>query len=240
MPPHPRLRRRTRPCSKARWSVPGGRVISELPAPGVPSPLGRIELDALEVVLVYQLLELLESLHALARVEGAVEDELVRVLLLQHRVLLSGVEAVGEEFGQVRRLEDRNVHVARFEEVVYHVLFGVLVVLLLRPDPFFGAQVLVVVVEAIDEALAVLVAVLGAGIPVVDVPIHHEILLAVFLVQSALLLFPHHDTPPSSSRTYRPILRSPVSRKTNLEHKGNGPAASDHRLCGSWSHLLPV
>src|SRR5215216_990097 len=226
MPPHPRLRRRTRPCSKARWSVPGGRGIRELPAPGVSLPLGRIELDALEVILVYQLLELLEALHTLARVEGAIEDELVRVLLLQNRVLLSGVEAVGEEFGQVGRLEDRNVHVARLEEVVHHVLFGVLVVLLLRPDPFLGAQVLVVVVEAVDESLPVLVAVLGAGIPVVDVPIHHEILLAVFLVQSALLLFPHHDTPPSSSRTYRPILRSPVSRKTYLEHKGNGPARS--------------
>src|SRR5215216_2175215 len=214
MPPHPRLRRRTRPCSKARWSVPCGRVIRELPAPGVPLPLGRIELDALEVVLVYQLLELLESLHALARVEGAVEDELVRVLLLQNRVLLSGVKAVGEEFGQVRRLEDRNVHVARLEEVVHHVLFRVLVVLLLRPDPFFGAQVLVVVVEAVDESLAVLVAVLGAGIPVVDMPIHHEILLAVFLVQSALLLFPHQDTPASGPWTYRLILRFLASSKT--------------------------
>src|ERR687890_805360 len=163
-----------------------------------------------------------ESLFTLARVEGAVEDELVRVLLLQDRVLRSGVKAVGEEFGQVGRLEDRNVYVARFEEVVHHVLFGVLVVLLLRPDPFLGAQVLVVVVEAIDESLAVLVAVLGAGIPEVDVPIHHEILLAVFLVQSALLLFfPHHDPPSSSSRTYRPILRSPISRKASFEHKGN-------------------
>src|SRR5918993_1038041 len=163
--------------------VLGGRGIRELPALGVTLPLGRIELDALEIVLVYQLLELPESLLSLARVEGAVEDELVRVLLLQDRVLFSGVEAVGEEFGQVGRLEDRNVNVARLEEIVHHILFRVLVVLLLRPDPLLWAQVLVVVVEAVDEPLAVLVAVLGAGIPVMDVPVYHEILLSIFLVQ---------------------------------------------------------
>src|SRR5215217_4151782 len=229
MLPHPRLRHRTRPCSMARWSGPCGRGCSSpraphifpstwwprirlAPAPGVSLPLGCIELDALEVVLVYQLLELLESLHALTRVEGAVEDEFVRILLLQDRVLRSGVEAVGEEFGQVGRLEDRHVHISRLEEVVHHVLFRVLVVLLLRPYPFLRAQVLVVVVEAVDEPHAVLVAVLRACIPVVDVPIHHEVLLAVFFVQSVLLLFPLHDTLASGSRTYRLFFRSPLKQ----------------------------
>src|SRR5215208_2743241 len=38
---------------------------------------------------------------------------------------------------------------------------------------------------------------------------------------------------PSSSRTYRPIVCYPVSRKTPLEDEGNGPAGLDQRSCGS-------
>ena len=52
------------------------------------------------------------------------------------------LKPLGKKSSQIGRLEDRNVHVADLEEVVHHVLFGVLLVLLLRPELFLGAQVL--------------------------------------------------------------------------------------------------
>jgi hypothetical protein len=75
---------------------------------------------------------------------------------------------------------------------VHHVRFGVLGELLLVPQVILGAQRAVVPVETVDEHLAVLVAVIGARIPEVDVTVHHKILLAIFLVQK--ISFPTNYT----------------------------------------------
>src|SRR2546427_132050 len=86
-----------------------------------------------------------------AGLEGPVEDEPVRVPVLEHGVLLGGVEAVVVEVEEVGRLEDGLVDVALLEEVADHGGLVVLLVLGLRPDPLRRAQVLVVGVEAVDE-----------------------------------------------------------------------------------------
>src|SRR5918999_468423 len=181
--------------------------IGERPALRVSPPFRRIELDALAAVAVDLLLEFLEALATLAGIEGGVQDELVWVLLRQRRVLLGGVETVLVPLLEVGGEEDRLVYVPVLEEVLHHSLFRVLLELLHRPVVLFRTE-LVVAVEALDPTLRVLLLaldpVLWRCIPEVDVPIHHEILLAVFLVQSALLLFPLHDTLASGSRTYRP------------------------------------
>src|SRR5215218_6559987 len=76
---------------------------------------------------------------------------------------------------------------------MHHVLFGVFLELLQRPEVLFGAQGAVVAVEAVDPAMTILFVpiVLWARVPEVGVGLHHEILLAVFLVQRNLLLSLH-------------------------------------------------
>jgi hypothetical protein len=80
------------------------------------------------------------------------------------------------------------IDVPDLEEVVHQVLLGVLRELLLeRPEVLLRAQVAVVVVEALDEALAEPVAVLGPRVPEGDVRVDDEVLLAVLLVHGLLL-----------------------------------------------------
>src|ERR671910_3860942 len=55
----------------------------------------------------------------------------------------------------------------------------------------------------------------------------------------ALSSFSRTGMRPHQARTHRPIFCSPDSSKSCLEDKGIGPAESHHRLCGSWSYLLP-
>lgn len=93
-------------------------------------------------------------------------------------VLLGRVEAAGEEIGQVGGLEDRLVDVSLVEQVMNERVRAIVLELLERPLPFLGAEVGVVVVEALDEALAVLVAVVGTRGPVVDVGIDDEVTVA--------------------------------------------------------------
>src|SRR6185295_9827365 len=125
------------------------------------------------------LLELGEPPLPVARVPGAVEDEAVRVALLELRVPGRRVEALLEEVQEVRRLEDRDVDVALDEEVLEQVLLAVLLVLLPRPDVLGRREPGVVVVEAGDPALAVVVLlVLRAAVPPVDVPVDDEVLVA--------------------------------------------------------------
>jgi hypothetical protein len=78
---------------------------------------------------------------------------------------------------------------------VHQVFFGVLLELVLGPEVLLRAQGAVIAVEAVDELLAVnVLLILRASVPVVDVPVHHKILLAIFLVQGDSLLSQHRDT----------------------------------------------
>src|SRR5438034_11282461 len=86
--------------------------ILERPAARAPVPLGRVELDALEVVALGILLELLQARLALARIPAAVGDQPVRILLDERRVPLQRVETLAVPLLQRRRLEDADVHVA--------------------------------------------------------------------------------------------------------------------------------
>src|SRR2546429_5561987 len=97
--------------------------VGQLPPLRVSLPLGRVELDGLEVVALRLLLEAPETLLAIARVPAAVEDELVRVFLGEHRVPLDGVEAFAVPLLQIGGQEYRLVDVADLEEVAHHVLF---------------------------------------------------------------------------------------------------------------------
>src|SRR5215203_1641844 len=71
-----------------------GPVIVQLPALRVLVPLGGVELYTLEAKSLVLILEFSKALLAQPRLERAVEDELVRILLRQHRVLGRGVEPV--------------------------------------------------------------------------------------------------------------------------------------------------
>src|SRR3954447_14789338 len=162
-----------------------GRLVGQLPAARALVPLGRVELDALDAVLLVVGLELLEPRRALARVEAAVEDQTVAEALLGHRVLLDGVEALRVPLLQVRRLEDRHVDVALGEDVLLEVVERVLLEVLQRPVRLRRAEALVGV-EALDPALRVLLGarlpVLGARVPEVEMAVEDEVLLAVLLV----------------------------------------------------------
>ena len=103
--------------------------------------------------------------------------------------MLRRIEAFVVEVLQIGGQEEPDIDVAIFEEVFHKILFAIFAVLLERPDVFLRAEGTVVVVEAPDPALAVLVApVLRACIPPMHVAVNHKILLAV--------LFVHH--PPCS------------------------------------------
>ena len=65
-----------------------GVGIGELPALGVAVPFGRVELHALDVVGLLQEVDVFQRLLAVARIEGAVDDEAVRIAL-RHSALRS-------------------------------------------------------------------------------------------------------------------------------------------------------
>jgi len=99
-------------------------LIVQAPTARALIPLSCVELDALHVVLLGVLLELLEPRLALAGIEAAVDDQPARVLRCQLAVLLRRVEAVGVPLLEIRRLEDRVVDVALLEHVALEVLRG--------------------------------------------------------------------------------------------------------------------
>jgi len=107
------------------------------------------------------------------------------VLLPHERVPLGGVEALLVPLLQVRRLEDRHVHVAVLEDVLHEVVLGVLLEVLDRPVGRGRAKALVCV-EALDPALGILLGtrhpVVRSRVPVMHVAIDHEVLLAVVFV----------------------------------------------------------
>src|SRR5882757_8317580 len=96
-------------------------------------------------------------------------------------------EAAVVELAEVRRLEDRVVDIAIGEQVFHQPLATLVEVLLVAPQLGFGRQIAVIVVEAVDELLAVDVAlILRTGVPESDVGIDDEVLLAILLVHGVL------------------------------------------------------
>ena len=112
-----------------------------------------------------------------------VVGQLVRVGLGEGERLLGLAEAPVVELGEPGRLEDGVVDDAVDEDVAHQPLAALVEVLLVGPDLGLGAEVAVVVVEAVDELLAVDVAlVLRASVPQGDVGVHDVVALAVLAV----------------------------------------------------------
>src|SRR5918995_3458364 len=153
-------------------------------------PLGRVELDALQVVALSVLLELLEARLTLTRIPTTVDDQFVRILFSQLRVPLERVEAFAIPRLQVRRLEDADVDVALLEHVLDEVLLGVLLELLKRPVRLRRPEALIGV-EALDPPLRVLLLALHpvrrTRVPEMDVTIDNEVLLSIPLVHMSSL-----------------------------------------------------
>src|SRR3977135_3108696 len=51
-----------------------GRLVGQLVALGFATPFGRVELDALELVLFRQRMQIFQALATVARIEGAVQN----------------------------------------------------------------------------------------------------------------------------------------------------------------------
>src|ERR687897_3678912 len=172
-------------------------------------PLGRVELDALQVVALSVLLELLEARLTLAWIPTTVGDQLVRILFSQLRVPLERVEAFAIPRLQVRRLEDADVDVALLEHVLDEVLLGVLLELLKRPVRLRRPEALIGV-EALDPPLRVLLLALHpvrrTRVPEMDVTIDNEVLLTIPLV--------HMSSPHSTIGRSKPnVLRAGPARE---------------------------
>jgi hypothetical protein len=69
------------------------------------------------------------------------------------------------EVAQVLRIENRKIDIAIFENVLFEVVVGILLVLFVRPDVLFRTQFMIVV-KAFDELFAVpILDILVAAIP---------------------------------------------------------------------------
>src|ERR1700722_1451252 len=97
----------------------------------------------------------LDALLAVARIERAVENETIRMVLLHSRITLGGVETVLVEIGQIGRLQDRHIVVAGYEQVIEHRLGVVLLELAEFPLLRRWAEIGMVGIKALDELLAV-------------------------------------------------------------------------------------
>ena len=164
------------------------RVV-EPPAARVAVPLGGVELDALQPEPLGVHPQLVHARLAVARVEVVVVGQLVRVLGGEFGRLVGLPEALVVELAEVRGLEDRVVDVAVGEQVFHQPLAALVEVLLVAPHLGFRRQVAVVVVEAVDELLAVDVAlVLRPGVPQGDVGVDDEVAGVVLAVHERVSL----------------------------------------------------
>src|SRR6202171_6291236 len=75
------------------------RLVAQLIALGFATPFRRVEFDALELVLFRQGMQIFQALGTVARIEGAVQNEAIRMVLLHCRITLGRVEAVLVEIG---------------------------------------------------------------------------------------------------------------------------------------------
>ena len=160
----------------------------ELPAARAVVPLGGVELDALEAVLLVRPPRAARRpAVAVTRVPAAVDDELVRGAARASAAFCSVVlKPVRVPLLQVRRLEDRRRRrgrprrrPSRSPRRSTFWNFSMRPVRLGRAEALVG-------VEALDPALGVLLGarhpVLRAGVPEVHVAVDDEVLLAVLLV----------------------------------------------------------
>ena len=73
------------------------------------------------------------ALLAVARIEGAVDDEAVRIVLRHRRIALDGVEAVLVEVLEIGRLDDRDVVGPSMNRSSIEIVGAVLLELALLP-----------------------------------------------------------------------------------------------------------
>src|SRR6266446_9324414 len=69
-----------------RFEIFVGRLVGQLVPFGFTAPFRGVELDALELVLLRQRMQILQTFGTISRIEGAVENEPVRMALLQCRI----------------------------------------------------------------------------------------------------------------------------------------------------------
>ena len=166
----------------------GVGVVEPPPLRG-PVPLGGVELDAFDVVGLFHVVDVFERLLAVARIKGAVDDEPLGIALGDAGVALDGVEAVLVEVAKVGRVQDRDIVRPVDEQVVIKIVGAVLLELRLLPQLLLRAQVRVVGVEALDELLAVDVALVRrAPVPEVGVAVDDENLFALRRLEHEFLL----------------------------------------------------
>jgi hypothetical protein len=171
----------------ARLEVPVRPRIVQPPAAGIAVPLGGVELHALQAEPPGVVAELIEAGLAVAGIEVVVVGQLVGMGLGELGRLVRLAETLVVELAELGGLEDRVVHVAIVEKVLHQALAALIEVVLVAPDLGFWGQVPVVVVEAVDELLAVDVAlILGPGIPQSDVGVDDEVAVAVLAVHVVL------------------------------------------------------
>ena len=161
----------------AQLEVAVGPRVVELPAAGVAVPLGGVELDALEAEPLGVRAQLVEarprrcagrSCGCRSACPGAPAASADASSVWPKPVVV--------ELAEVGGLEDRVVDVAVVEQVLHQPLAALVEVLLVGPHLGLGGEVAVVVVEAVDELLAVDVAlVLRAGVPQRDVGVDDEV-----------------------------------------------------------------
>ncbi|SLH63626.1 Uncharacterised protein [Mycobacteroides abscessus subsp. abscessus] len=168
---------------EARLQIAPGPGVVELVPARIAVPLGRIQLDALQVHPLRVSPQLLQARLFVARIVGMVVGEPPGILLDQSQRLVGLAETPVVELVQERGLEDRVVDVALHEEIAFEPGTAVIGVGVVVPDRIGRAQVLVVVVEAVDELLSVHVLLVRlAGVPDMDVAVHDEVLVAVLLI----------------------------------------------------------
>ncbi len=118
-----------------------------------------------------------------------VVGQLVRVFCGQVGRFVGLAEALVVELAERSGLKDRVVDIAVGEQVLHQPLTALVEVLVVAPHLGLRRQVAVVVVEAVDELLAVDVAlVLGPGIPQRDVGVDDEVAVVVLAVHERVSL----------------------------------------------------
>ncbi len=175
----------------ARLEVPVGPRVVQAPAARVAVPLGGVELHALEVEAPRVVAQLVQSgLPRCGGVEVVVVGQLVGgVGLGQLRRLVGLPEPpLVVELAELGGLEDRVVDVSVLEEVLHQPLTALVEVVLVAPHLGLGREIAVIVVEAVDELLAVDVAlVLRSGVPQGNVGVDDEVAVAVLAIHEVSL-----------------------------------------------------
>jgi nitrogen regulatory protein PII len=152
-------------------------------------PLRCVELHAGEFHLLVVGTEPVQACLTLAGVEAVVVGQLAGIGRGKTESLLDLRKPVLVERAEVCRLEDRMVDIAVDEQILHEAFTALVQIFLVGPQLRFRGQIPVVVVEAIDELLAVDIAlVFRSRVPQGDVGVNDEIVFAVFAVHVLGLL----------------------------------------------------